>query len=77
MKHLTCTFFLLAVAIAHGFAQLQLTIEPVASGFFYVVKSKTEVQISRFARKAGNADLADVDSEVKILTIHTPVLPNK
>lgn len=137
MKNLACTFFLLAVAIAHGFAQLQLTIEPVASGltrpvkvtnasderlfvaeiggkikifkngailsqpfldigtkindpdwagifsiafppdyptsgFFYVmyvVKGKTEVQISRFARQAGNADLADVDSEVKILTI--------
>lgn len=43
-----------------------------ASGFFYVmyvVKSKTEVQISRFSRQAGNADLADADSEVKILTI--------
>lgn len=42
------------------------------SGFFYVmyvVKSKTEVQISRFSRQAGNADLADAGSEVKILTI--------
>ena len=38
------------------------------SGFFYVlyvVKSKTEVQISRFSRQAGNADLADAGSEVK------------
>lgn len=43
-----------------------------ASGFFYVmyvVKSKTEVQISKFSRQAGNADLADANSEVKILTI--------
>ncbi|SEJ01777.1 Por secretion system C-terminal sorting domain-containing protein [Dyadobacter sp. SG02] len=42
------------------------------SGFFYVlyvVKSKTEVQVSRFSRQAGNADLADANSEVKILTI--------
>ncbi|MCF0074453.1 PQQ-dependent sugar dehydrogenase [Dyadobacter sp. CY261] len=42
------------------------------SGFFYVmyvVKSKTEVQISRFTRQPGNADLADANSEVKILTI--------
>lgn len=43
-----------------------------ASGFFYVMyvaKSKTEVQISRFSCQEGNADLADADSEVKILTI--------
>lgn len=43
-----------------------------ASGFFYVmyvVKSLTEVQISRFSRSVGNADLADPNSEVKILTI--------
>lgn len=43
-----------------------------SSGFFYVlyvVKSKTEVQISRFSRQPGNADLADADSEFKILTI--------
>lgn len=42
------------------------------SGFFYVmyvVKSKTEVQISRFSRQPGNADLADANSEVNILTI--------
>ena len=42
------------------------------SGFFYVmyvVKSLTEVQISRFSRSAGNADVADPNSEVKILTI--------
>lgn len=42
------------------------------SGFFYilcVVKSKTEVQVSRFLRQAGNADVADANSEVKILTI--------
>ncbi|MHA4739909.1 PQQ-dependent sugar dehydrogenase [Dyadobacter sp. MSC1_007] len=43
-----------------------------ASGSFYVmyvVKSLTEVQISRFSRSAANADLADPNSEVKILTI--------
>lgn len=137
MKNLVCTILLLIVASSDDFAQLQLAIEPAASGFtrpvkvthasdsrlfvaeiggkikifkngavlsqpfldtgekindpdwagifsiafppdyqasgffyvMYVVKSKTEVQISRFSRQAGNADLADADSEVKILTI--------
>ncbi|GGH29405.1 hypothetical protein GCM10007423_16730 [Dyadobacter endophyticus] len=137
MKSLVCTILLLIVAVSDDFAQLQLAIEPVTSGFtrpvkvthasdgrlfvaeiggkikivkngavisqpfldigtkindpdwagifsiafppdyqvsgffyvLYVVKSKTEVQISRFSRQAGNADLADANSEVKILTI--------
>lgn len=137
MKTFVCTVLLLIVATRDNFAQLQLAIEPIASGFtrpvkvtnasdsrlfvaeiggkikivkngatlsqpfldiapkindpdwagifsiafppdyqasgffyvMYVVKSKTEVQISRFSRQAGNADLADANSEVKILTI--------
>ncbi|SDF50810.1 Glucose/arabinose dehydrogenase, beta-propeller fold [Dyadobacter soli] len=137
MKNLLCTLLLLATALSASFAQLQLVIEPVASGFtrpvkvtnasdrrlfvaeiggkirvfkdgavlsqpfldigtkindpewagifsiafppdyqtsgffyvMYVVKSKTEVQISRFSRQPGNADLADAGSEIKILTI--------
>jgi glucose/arabinose dehydrogenase len=137
MRALVCIVLLLNIAARHGFAQPQLVIEPVVSGFtrpvkvthafdgrlfvaeiggkikivkngavlsqpfldigtkindpdwagifsiafppdyqasgffyvLYVVKSKTEVQISRFSRQAGNADLADADSEVKILTI--------
>ncbi|WP_342087339.1 PQQ-dependent sugar dehydrogenase [Dyadobacter sp. OTU695] len=137
MKSLFCLVLLLTIAFHHAFAQPQLAIEPVASGFtrpvkvtnasdgrlfvaeiggkikilkngsvlsqpfldigakindpdwagifsiafppdyqasgffyvMYVVKSKTEVQISRFSRQPANADLADANSEVKILTI--------
>ncbi|MDR6805413.1 glucose/arabinose dehydrogenase [Dyadobacter sp. BE34] len=137
MKNLLCIVLLLIGAVHNGSAQLNLAIEPVASGFtrpvkvthasdgrlfvaeiggkikifkngavlsqpfldigakindpdwagifsiafppdyqtsgffyvLYVVKSLTEVQVSRFSRQAGNADLADANSEVKILTI--------
>ncbi|NIJ53852.1 PQQ-dependent sugar dehydrogenase [Dyadobacter arcticus] len=35
----------------------------------YVLKSSSEVQLSRFSRSASNPDLADAASELKILTI--------
>nr|WP_295930672.1 PQQ-dependent sugar dehydrogenase [uncultured Dyadobacter sp.] len=49
-----------------------------ANGHFYVlyvVKDRFEVQVSRFSRSAGDADLADPNSEQKVLTIpYTDVL---
>ncbi|MEO6286562.1 MAG: PQQ-dependent sugar dehydrogenase [Dyadobacter sp.] len=42
------------------------------SGYFYVLyvlKNSTEVQLSRFTRSTSDADLAEVSSELKILTI--------
>lgn len=43
-----------------------------SSGHFYimyVIKNSTAIQISRFSRSSGDADLADIGSEVKILTV--------
>jgi glucose/arabinose dehydrogenase len=44
----------------------------LSTGFFYVmyvIKNSTNVQLSRFSRSSNNVDKADVNSEVKILTI--------
>lgn len=49
-----------------------------SNGYFYVmyvVKDLFEVQVSRFTRSAGNADVADASSEQKVITVpYTDVL---
>jgi glucose/arabinose dehydrogenase len=57
-----------------------ITFDPayLNNGFFYVmyvIKNSTEIQVSRFTRSAGNPNLADANSEQKVLTIaYTDVL---